>query len=340
MKRIWFMIFVCACTLQYAYGSGGNRTGTGGAGQLIIPVGARDLAMAGASVSTTEGIEALYWNPAGITKSTNSTNVMFSHMSYIADIGVEYGAVSTNFEGIGTFALSIKSLSIGDMLVTTTNDPDGTGQTFSPQFFTVGASFARHLSDRISVGLTTSLVGERIADVSSNGVSFTVGVTYDNLASVNGLSLGVVVKNIGPQMTYTGPGLYAQGSSPGQNSPDNFVSREAAPFELPSSIEFGMGYHYAVGSNSDLLFSGTFQNNNFSGDEYKGGFEYGYNNNFFIRAGYMGSPESQSPDYIYGFTGGVGIAYAFEGTELSFDYAYRAVKYFDGNHIISIKVGF
>src|ERR1041385_1810424 len=137
--------------------------------------------MGGSTISTTSGIEALYWNPAGITKSASSANLMFSHMSYIADIGLDYGAVSASFEGIGTFGLSIKSLSIGEMLVTTNADPDGTGKTYSPQFFTLGATFAKQLSDRISVGITTNLVTERIDQVSSSGVAFNIGVIYDNL---------------------------------------------------------------------------------------------------------------------------------------------------------------
>jgi hypothetical protein len=329
-----------AAALQSVLASGGNRTGTGGAAQLQIPIGARDLAMGGATISTSSGIEALYWNPAGIAKSSTGASLMFSHMSYIADIGVDYGAASANFEGLGTFALSIKSLSIGEMLVTTTQNPDGTGQTYSPQFFVAGATFAKQLSDRISVGVTANLVSERIAEVSSSGVAFNVGVMYENLGSINGLSLGVAVKNVGPQMKYDGPGLYASAAVPGQNRGANLITIEAAPYELPSTIEFGLGYHYAFSGNNALQISGTFQNNNFSGDEYRGGVEYGYNNNFFVRAGYSGSPASQSDDYIYGLTAGAGVAYDFEGTQISFDYAFRSVKYFDGNHIISIKLGF
>ena len=343
MKRIGSAVLVLMCAaalLQTAFASGGNRTGTGGAAELLIPTGGRDLAMGGATISTTSGIEALFWNPAGITKSRSSANLMFSHMSYIADIGLDYGAVSANFEGIGTFALSVKSLSIGEMLVTTDKDPDGTGQTYSPQFFTVGGSFAKQLSDRISVGITTNLISERIAQVSATGVAFNVGVIYDNLASINGLSLGVAVKNVGPQMSFDGAGLYFSTQYPGQNAPANIVKLEAAAFELPSTIEFGLGYHYTLAPNNDLQISGTFQNNNFSGDEYKGGVEWGYNNNFFLRAGYTGSPSSQSEDYIYGFSAGAGVAYDFEGTQVSFDYGYRSVKYFDGNHVISLKLGF
>ncbi len=340
MKRISIILVLSLIALQGAFASGGNRTGTGGAAELLIPIGGRDLAMGGSTISTSTGIEALFWNPAGISKSKASANLMFSHMSYIADIGVDYGAASANFEGIGTFALSIKSLSIGEMLVTTTQNPDGTGQTYSPQFFIAGATFAKQLSDRVSVGVTANLVNERIAEVNTNGVAFNVGVIYDNLGSINGLSLGVAVKNIGPQMKFDGPGLYVQTTVPGQVAPANFLKLEAAPYELPSTVEFGLGYHYDFSGENSLQLSGTFQNNNFSGDEYKGGVEYGYNNNFFLRAGYTGSPSSQTPDYIYGFTAGAGVAYDFEGTQVSFDYAFRSVKYFDGNHVVSIKLGF
>ena len=40
------------------------------------------------------------------------------------------------------------------------------------------------------------------------------------------------------------------------------------------------------------------------------------------------------------FTAGAGVSYDFEGTQVTFDYGYRSVKYFDGNHVISIKLGF
>ena len=62
----------------------------------------------------------------------NSVVVYASHMSYIADIGVDYGAVSTAVEGFGVLSLSLKALAIDDILVTTTTNPDGTGQTFKP----------------------------------------------------------------------------------------------------------------------------------------------------------------------------------------------------------------
>jgi hypothetical protein len=342
MKSIlkpFLVLFLVVAATATLYAGSGNRLGTGGATELLIPTGARDLAMGGSTIATTSGLEALFWNPAGITKSSSATSVSFSHMSYIADIGVEYGAVSAAFEGLGTIALDIKSLSIGDIPVTTVDAPDGTGQTFTPQFFTAGLTFARQLSDRIGVGLTANLVTERMGEVSASGIVFNVGVMYDNLVELKGLSLGVAIKNVGPQMRYDGPGLYRLAAVSDQSRGNNYVKIQSAAFELPSTLEFGLGYKPTIGESNALLLSTTFQNNNFSGDEYKLGAEYGYNNMFFVRGGYSMSPKSQSDDYIYGFTAGVGINYQMEGASVTVNYAYRAVKYFDGNHLFSVSFG-
>ncbi len=323
------------------FAGAGNRTGTGGAAQLNIPIGARDLALGGSTVATSSGIEALFWNPAGVAKSSRSANLMFSHMSYIADIGVEYGAVSGNFEGLGTFALSVKSLSIGEILVTTTNNPDGTGETYSPQFFTAGLTYSRILSDRISVGLTANLITERISDVSASGVAFNVGIIYDNLADFSGLSLGVVVKNIGPQMRYDGSGLYQLADVQDQNRPPQYYKIEAASFELPSSIELGLGYKSAMGSEGNLLLSTSYQSNNFSDDEYRLGAEYSYDNTFFIRGGWAFAPTvPDDSKYIFGPSVGAGIQTNLGDADFGIDYAFRDTEFFTGNHTIAIRLGF
>jgi hypothetical protein len=344
MKRllgIMIVVILVLATLHEGIAGPGTRTGTGGAAQLLIPVGARDLAMGGATISTTRGIESLFWNPAGVAKSDNSASVLFSHMSYIADIGVDYGAVSGKFGDLGTFALSVKSLSVGDIPVTTTENPDGTGQTYTPQFFTAGITYSRILSDRISVGLTSTIISERISEVSASGVAFNVGVIYDNLADFTGLSLGVVVKNIGPQMRYDGPALYQVGDVQDQNRPPQYMKIDTAPFELPASIEIGMGYRSVLSENADLLFAGTFQSNNFSEDEYHLGAEAAINKMFFIRAGGSFAPDTpDNSDYIYGFTVGGGINYNLGDADLSVDYAFRDTQFFSGNHVIAVRLGF
>ncbi len=64
-----------------------------------------------------------------------------------------------------------------------------------------------------------------MADVSAAGFSFDMGVIYDNLASIKGLSFGVVVKNIGPQMKFDGPGLNVNAVSSDSSRPSIHLQR-------------------------------------------------------------------------------------------------------------------
>ncbi len=340
MKKLISITLAFVLLLAFSvYAGGGKKTGTSGAAELLIPVGPRGIAMGEANVSVSTGIEALFWNPAGVAKMERSADLLFSHMSYIADIGVEYGALAANFEGFGVVSFSLKALSIGDIQVTTTSNPDGTGESFSPTMIVAGISYSRQLTDAIAVGLTTNFISERMADVSSSGFAFDFGVIYDGLASVEGLSLGFVVKNLGPSMKFDGPGLYQQGQLSGLKRPPNLYKIDSAPFELPSNFQIALGYKPVIDEMNSLQLAGVYQNNNFSGDEYKFGAEYGYNNVFFVRAGYQIAPQI-SDDYIYGFTAGLGLNYEVENFAIIIDYAYRDVKYFDGNHVIALTLGF
>lgn len=346
MKKIifstGFIIILFFLIAESIFAGGGRRNGTGGATELLIPVGARGIAMGSSTLSNSYGLEALFWNPANIARvGEHSTNVLFSHMEHIADIGVQYGAVSTDIESFGSIALSIKSLSIGEIPVTTVSNPDGTGAVFTPQFLTLGLTYARMLSDRISVGLTANLVTEKLDLVSATGIAFNVGVTYTNFADVPGLGIAFVMKNVGPQMKFDGSGLLIPAETPSLNRPGQFYKVEAASFELPSQLEIGASYQYIVNEQNALQFSGIFANNNFYGDELKAGFEYGYDKMFFIRAGYSFAYDLDSDYNTYGINAGVGLNYDLGGVLLRVDYAYRAVQYegLGDNHIFSIGFG-
>ncbi len=343
MKIIYkFLVltFILLLATEYSYAGSGDRNGAAGATQLLIPVGVRGISMSSANISTSHGIEALFWNPAGVAKLEHSTELMFSHMNYIADIGVEYGAVSSRFGEFGVLSFSIKALSVGDILITTTENPDGTGATFSPQMITAGLTYSKQLTDRIAIGVTANYITETLDKVSADGLAFNVGAVYNNLADINGLSFGIVLRNIGPQMKYDGPGLNQLADVGDLNRPPSYYKINTASFELPSSFELGFGFKPTINEMNSLQFAGTFQNNNFSGDEYKVGAEYGYNDIFFIRGGYSMSPESQSTEYIYGFTAGAGLHYNLEGISVGVDYAFRDVEFFDANHIFGVTLGF
>ena len=85
-KKILYSLFVGVLALSLSadiFAGGGKRNGTSGAEELLLPVSARGLAMGGAYLSGLTGIDAIFYNPAGLTVSDKSAEAMFSYMSYI-----------------------------------------------------------------------------------------------------------------------------------------------------------------------------------------------------------------------------------------------------------------
>jgi len=265
---------------------------------------------------------------------------MFSHTSYLADIGVEYFSLTDLLSDDVALGIHVKSLSFGQIAVTTEDFTDGTGEFISPTFIVAGASFARRVSDKISIGLGANYVYEQMGKVSASTVAFTGGVQYVGLGGIDGLAVGVVVRNIGPKIQYDGAGLDRVVQVDDALRSDVTTSIEAAPAELPSTIEIALGYALVSEPLGEFHFESSFNNNNFSDDEYKFGLEYEYDHMVFLRGGYSFSSVDEGLEYLFGMSGGVGFRTELSGIDVSIDYAYRSVKYFSGNHIIDVIFGF
>jgi hypothetical protein len=339
-KHILLHASIAMLLVSVALSGSKNRTGTGGATELTIPIGARSIAMGNATVATATGIDALFYNPAGTASNGTGTTLFVSHMNYIADISVDCGAVSVNVPSFGVLSLQLVGYSVGEIMLTTTDLPDGFGATFKPQFFTGGLTYSTNLTDRISIGFTGTLISESMATVSATGFAFSAGAIYDNLGGINGLKFGVVLKNVGPQMKFDGSGLNVNGSVSTLDRPPYFYKIDAASFELPSSFEIGIGYKTALMDDHSVTFSTAFQNNNFSDDAYRIGAEYSFQNVVFVRGGYDYSPSQvDQRENIFGTTFGVGLRTNLASVDVAFDYAFRSVKYFGGNHVFSLTAG-
>ncbi len=347
MKNTLVRSVVCLLLAVFVAGSADaenrSRIGTAGAQELLIPVGARGIAVGGSYMVSATGVEAIYWNPAGLGRMTSGVEAMMSSMSYIADINVVYGALALKAGEFGSIGFSIKSIGFGKIPVTTTTFPDGTGEMYSPTFLTLGATYSKALTDRISVGLTANLVSERILEMSASGVAFNIGIQYQNLGTP-GLNLGIAVKNIGTNMQFAGSNLLQRAEAENGQRGTQFYSVEAASNEMPSSLEIGLGYTHKFDDQNLATVGGLFRNNNYQEDEYNVGVEYSFDNLLFVRGGYT-MPGRSTNDvlgqrgYLYDFTAGAGVHYNTGELDLTFDYAYRHMKYFDASNIITLKVG-
>jgi hypothetical protein len=338
---VFKILLLVAVMMIDVLASGGKRNGTAGAQELLIPVGARGLAFNGAYISGISGVEAIYYNPAGLGSLTSGTEAMFSYMNYIADIGVSYAALGTGFEGFGTIGLSIKSLDFGDIPITTTQNPYGTGSSFSPTYVVLGLTYANALTDRILVGVNLNLISEKIMRTSATGFSVDAGVQYNGIANVEGLQFGIVLKNFGPQMSFDGPDLLRIAEDQNSLRGDQFYKIEGAAFELPSQLEFGVAYERSFANDYRTTFITSFQNNNFANDEYRLGAEFAFKEMFFLRGGYSYVAEAVDveEEQLFGPTFGAGFKLD-TGIDLTVDYAYRVANFFDSNHMFAVKLGF
>ncbi len=334
-----FLLLLVLVGVHALYAGDPVRIGTAAGTQLLVPVGARDLGMGGADLATTQGLDAIYWNPAGLAKMNYRAAAQFSTMQIFNDVKVNYFAIGAGAGRFGSIGITLKTISFGDIPVTTNEDYDGiAGQTYSPTFFTLGLTYSRLLTESILVGVTGKLVSESVPRASASSLAFDIGLQYYNLGQIDGLNFGIVVKNIGTNMQYSGPGLL-------DRTVDNlgrvyFKDRPTISNQLPAAVELGISYKRAINEQNSLTVSGLFQNNNFENDCFKFGAEYVFNNLFFLRGGYLHNVNTDSKDVLYTFTAGAGIYYKFGGTNLMFDYAFRNSQYFDGNNLFSLTLGF
>lgn len=336
---IWLTVVLFGA-LSALYAGDAARIGTAAGTQLLVPVGARDLAMGGSSIATTTGVDAIFWNPSGLAGLKSTAMGTISTMQIFNDINVNYLGLGFKAGRLGVLGVSVKSIDFGDIKETTVTDPDGlSGRTFSPTFVTTGVTYARMLTDRIQVGVNGKLIYESIPRASATAFAFDIGLQYRDLGNISGVDFGIVVKNIGTDMKYDGSAFTTQAFETGV-SQSQFFNRIPSSDELPAKIELGVSYRNTIAENNNLMVSGVFENYNLGRDQFRFGAEYMFRDLIALRGGYILVNDAKSEDVEYKFTAGVGLHYNLNNVDFGFDYSYRDSQYFDGNNMFSLTFGF
>jgi hypothetical protein len=354
MSRRWARVILGVAILGAASVESGTvkRTGTAGAMHLLIPVGSLGTALSGNYTAGISGIEAMYWNPAGMAETTRSAEMLVSHMRYIADININYAAVLADFGKFGYLGASIKSLDFGAIPVTTEWATDGTGETYSPTYIVLGVSYGRVMTDRIRFGFTTKIVSEKIMNVSAAGAAFDFGVQYNAL---KGLKLGVALRNIGTSMRYDGSDLEKR------VFPPNYVDKPfgqaedlritAQSFEMPTTLDIGIAYTCSLTFGQAVTVMGDFQSYQFGYDRYGVGLEYTFHGKMMdvsLRSGLTAAQDEDTgkltlkdAQNIFGPSMGGGIHCRLApNLYLTIEYAYRMNCLLSDNQWLTMIVGF
>ncbi|MCK4578162.1 MAG: PorV/PorQ family protein [Candidatus Marinimicrobia bacterium] len=302
--------------------------GTALAQFLEIGLDARAVSLGEACTASATGAGAVFWNPAGLVDG-QKYGLHSSVSNWPADITLSGLVASWNLGRAGTIALSARSLITDDMEITTIAQPEGSGEYFAIANAAYGLTYARYLTDKVSVGITGKLISESYGDDGYSAIAWDIGTLYRT--SFRNLKFGMSILHFSPDATFSGKYLdYSDSKSVGSN--------ETKPFEnysLPINFRFGTSMDMMTTDTHSLIIAGDMVHSNNNLEEYNLGLEYALSNRYYLRSGYKTVTDAG------GLTLGLGIVHRFANTLLlSIDYAFRDLGPLTSSSQFSLNLSF
>jgi len=334
-----------------AFAGNKDRSGQAGASELLINPWARSSGWGSANMARVRGLEAMWGNVAG-TAFTGRTELIFSHTQWLKGTGTSVFAfgLTQKVGETGVIGLQVMSMSFGEIQITTGNSPDGGLGTYKPSLMNFALSYAKAFSNSIYGGILIKGVSESIADVTAFGIAIDAGIQYVTGENEQ-MAFGVALKNVGPQMKFSGDGLAFKDliEMKGIDNGYTFEQRSQG-FEMPTMLTIGASYDFLFGGDFSLTTAGTFISNSFSKDQFALGLEGNLKNYVLLRIGYtyeegiwdnIETPEKTN--ISSGLSLGASIQVPInkeKGSSFGVDYAYRESVSFNGNHTLGVVLKF
>jgi hypothetical protein len=262
-----------------------EKVGTTSMQVLKIPMGVRGIAFGNAMCASTNDLEAVWWNPGALTEM-KGYQALFSRINMPAGIHLMSGAVGMPIGSYQAVTLHAISLYTDDMPVRTWDRPRGTGENFMAYDFVLGASYARKLTDKFSLGGNVRYLRSGLDDVSYDGVSVDLGTLYKT--ALRSMRLGMVIQNLGPNVRYKGEFLDYRNQSANENQ------LLSSPYEgagLPTMFRLGIGFNFfemsglAKPKDVDAQMAVEMNHPNDNKERLNVGGECSYQNMLFLRLG-------------------------------------------------------
>ena len=345
--QVFLIVLGCMVTMSSTYAGNPDRQGEAGAYELLMNPWARSAGLSAMTTSNVTGVEAMRINPAGMAR-VKKTEIALGHTDYLSGTDTRFNALGITQrmgEG-GSLSLSLMSVDFGDIIETTEDQPDGTGATYSPNFFNIGIGYSHIFENKISVGFIVRVVSESTSDVNGIGVALDAGVQYVTGERDN-FKFGIALRNIGTKMRFRGQGIKVVVDSDGDGpTQEQVLLRDVSEFDLPSLLAIGLSNDFYVGSSNRITVLGNFTANSFGRDQLGGGLEYAFKERFMLRAGYeaeVGSEEGVDINNIYGGLSagaslGLPLSKRNDDLVLLLSYAYRHTEVFDGTHNFGVTL--
>ncbi len=317
--------------ITVSYGQSGikpyevERVGQSGWQFLKINGDARQAAMGATFTALGSGdANSTFGNPAAITNVEN-IDIIFNRTNWIADIGYNSFSIAKNFDAFGYFAIHLANVDYGSIPETINSVITGegrteavvTGRTFNASDLAIGISYARRITEQLSIGGSARWIRETIAEVSMDNWAIDVGTLF--YTGYRNLRLGVAARNFGPDSHFFG-------------FSEEFQS-EPVDVKMPLDFRFGVAMDFFDTSPGPHLLTIAIEANHPNDDKEKihFGSEYSFNKVFFIRGGYKINYDEES------FTFGLGINYPVLDYFIKVHYAF--VDFGDLNNVHMFTLG-
>ncbi len=324
---------------------------------MNIGVDAAALGMSNAVVSQTSDVNSGYWNPAGLVHLEDS-QLALMHSSYFANIAnynyIAYGMPLDDRSAVG---ISLVRFGVDDILDTTQLIDDQGNinydriSTFSTADYGLTFSYARKLPlDGLNFGVNAKIIRRIIGDFASSwGFGLDAGIQFEG---ENNWKFGLMARDI--TTTFNAWSIdedkfeQISGAIDGENQELPETTEITIPkLQLGMSKKWIFNYDYSLlaAANLNMRFA---ENNDIISTSFASinpalGFEFGYTDLVFLRAGvgnFQNEIQIDDSEQV-SFQPNFGIGFKYKGIQI--DYAFTdigdqsAALY---SNVFSLKIDF
>ena len=174
--------------------------GLGGYQFLKVGQAARAVGMGDAYTAVAEDVNAIFWNPAGLT-DIRGTAWMATYTKWLVSSYVFSGAFAfnTGSDKGGVIGASVVAFRPSDIPERTIFQPQGTGNTVSAGDLAIGVVYALKLTNKFSFGTRVQLVNQTLHTESLRSIIIDVGTRF--YTGYRSLRVAMALKNFGPDKT-------------------------------------------------------------------------------------------------------------------------------------------
>jgi len=314
-----------------------SKTGTSFGSFLMIEPSARIASMGNAGATESEGLDAVYYNPAAIARQSRwAVNV--AHSAWFADIAYNYVAGSMPLGKWGNGFASITSLNSGDIDVRTVAQPLGTGERYSVSDVAIAMGWGREITDRFMMGGQVTYVQETIWHSSAGTAVLGFGTLYQ--VSEQGLRIGASLSNFGTQAEFSGRDLRVTFDADPSRYGDNGAlpaSQFTDPFAVPVLFRVGLGMPVRIDQDYQMRLSLDAKHPADNTESVSAGAELGYRRSVALRWGYQ---DAFQKDSEVGLTIGAGLQGDTGGRHYQCDYGWADHGRLGNVHRFSLTLQF